>query len=74
MSNEVFELNGMFYEIPQDKYETREVFLERVWYILKILKAKPDKKIEKLIRLSRLYSNVKRLGCKYNQNLMDESN
>lgn len=74
MINEIFELNGVFYKIPQDKYETREFFLKRVWYILKILKNDQTKQIDldNLIKLSRLYINVTQLGCAYNEDLMKQ--
>ena len=62
---EVFELNGIFYQIRQDKYETRELYLERVWFILNELKKENHLCLEKLIIKSRIEINKKYLGCKY---------
>lgn len=64
--SEVFELNGVFYEIQQDKYEPRELFLERVWFILNELK-KSDGLLDfkKLVTKSRIESNKKYLECRY---------
>lgn len=63
---EVFELNGVFYEISQDKYEPRELYLERVWFILNELKEGSKLSLEKLISKSRIESNKKYLQCRYN--------
>lgn len=64
--SEVFELNGIFYEIPQDKYEPRELFLERVWFILnEIKKSNGVLDFKKLITKSRIESNKKYLECRY---------
>ncbi len=60
---EVFEFKGKFYIIPRLKYEVREIYIERVWYILNNLK---EKDINKDILLkSILWSNEKNLKCKY---------
>jgi len=60
---EVFEFNGIFYIIPKLKYEIREVYIERVWYILHHMK---DNKIDdKLLLESRIWSNTKHFGCQY---------
>lgn len=63
--SEVFELNGVFYEIPQDKYEPRELYVERVWFILNEINSKSNLSLEKLILKSRIESNKKYLQCKY---------
>lgn len=64
--NEVFELNGVFYEIPQDKYEPRELYTERVWFILNEIKNESKVSLKKLIVKSRIESNKKYLQCRYN--------
>lgn len=63
---EIFELEGIFYKIKQDKYEPREVFNERVWFILNEIKQKSGLPIEKLITKSRIEANKKFLQCRYN--------
>ena len=60
---EIFEHNGNFIQISQDKYEPREIFIERVNYILNELK---DNILDDdLIVRSRKWSNQKNLGCSY---------
>lgn len=63
---EIFEINGVFYELSQDKYEPRELYLERVWFILNELKGGSNMSLEKLIIKSRIESNKKYLQCRYN--------
>lgn len=63
--SEVFELGGSFYKIPQDKYEPRELYLERVWFILNEIREESKLSLEKLISKSRIESNKKYLQCKY---------
>jgi hypothetical protein len=68
---EVFEMDGIFYKIQQDKYEPREVYIGRVWFILGVIKGNEKMihdKIEfnKLLTKSRVESNKKHLGCNYN--------
>jgi len=59
--NEVFEVNGVFFQIKQDKFEPRELYLERVWFILNEIKNKSELNIEKLIVKSRIEINKKYL-------------
>lgn len=61
---ELFEFNGKFYEIVQDKYEPRELYIERVWFILESIKL-GNTNIEELIKKSRIESNKKYLKCDY---------
>ena len=64
--NEIFEMNGLFYIIPQDKYEPREIFISRVWFILnEIKKSNGVFEFNNLVIQSRIYANTKFLGCKY---------
>lgn len=63
--NELFEFNGKFYLIKRQKYEiAREVYIERVWYILKNLE-KGEFTFEQLQKLSLVWSNEKMLNCGY---------
>lgn len=59
---EIFEYNGIFYTIIQGKYEVREVFIERVWYILNNLNKNTFEELEKK---SKILSNIKILNCKF---------
>lgn len=62
---EVFEFNGGFYSVSIDPQESREMYIERVWYILKKIENNPDLEIGKIILQSRCWSNSKHLGCLY---------
>lgn len=61
--SETFEYNGIFYIIEQDKYEVREMFLERVWFILS--KINTGKSFDELCVLSRMWINEISMNCKY---------
>lgn len=62
----MFEYNGGFYEITQQKYEPRELFMERVWFILPNLeKVKTVEEYNDLIKESLIWINEKKLGCQY---------
>lgn len=60
---EVFEYDGIFYEIKMDPHESREMFIERVWFILRHIE--DDKPIEEIIKKSRIWINEKILGCEF---------
>ena len=70
---EVFERNGNFYVIRKDKHESRESYLERVWFVLnRINKNDVDKKnIDELCRLSRVWINTKLYNCEYSEKIMN---
>ena len=68
---EVFEVGGIFYKIPRDKYEPREVYIGRVWFILGEMKNNENllhdiMHFNKLLTKSRVESNKKHLRCNYN--------
>ena len=71
-NNEIFEFEGSFYIIKQDLYEIREDFIERVWFILHKKKTYPNMSFIELIKLARIQSNIKKLGCKYSTNLINK--
>jgi len=66
---DIFEHNGKFYTIQQLKFEVRERFMERVWYILNKID-KSEVSFNELIKLSIIWSNVKHLKCVYNDDIM----
>ena len=70
---EVFEHNGNFYVICKDIHESRESYLERVWFVLnRINKNDTNKKnIDELCRLSRVWINTKLHNCEYSEKLMN---
>ena len=59
---EVFEYNGKFYEIEKSINESREMFVERVWFILNKIH---DDTFDELVKKSRIWSNEKNLKCEY---------
>jgi hypothetical protein len=61
--NEVFEYKGLFYEIEMDPHESREMFMERVWFIFEHLKE--INQLDEIIRKSRIWINKKILGCEF---------
>jgi hypothetical protein len=69
IDNDIFEYNDKFYIIKPTKFETRERFMERVWYILNRINKLEDT-FDNLIKLSILWSNVKNLKCVYNDDIM----
>jgi len=54
----VFIKNGRYYIITKDKYETREKFNERSWFIINS-NPKTEDEFEELIILSRIWVNIK---------------
>lgn len=63
---ECFESNGIFYVIEKNKFESRETFLERVWFIIDNLQnPKNIHSFEKLEIISKIESNKKIFGCQY---------
>ena len=63
---EVFEFDGIFYNIPKDIYEIREHYIDRVNFIIKQIKLNKIVNFNTLIRESRIWSNEKKLHCSYN--------
>lgn len=70
--NEIFEINGLFYVIDRDKYEPREIYLERVWFIIRMLNSDTSKTFDEICVLSRIYTNIKNKKCIYNESIMTE--
>lgn len=69
IENDIFEYNDKFYIIKRNKFESREKFMERVWYILNRIN-KLEETFDDLIKLSILWSNAKHLKCVYNDDIM----
>jgi hypothetical protein len=63
MDQEIFQNNSGFYYIQQDKYEPRELYLERVWFILS--KINNQNEFDNLEKKSKMMINEKYLGCTY---------
>lgn len=74
-ADEIFEHNGKFYFIKKQKYEVREAFIQRVWYILtKINDPDNTDSFDEIKRLSLIWSNVKNMGCEYSTTLHKKIN
>ena len=64
--NIVFEHEGNFYTIKQEKYEMTETYLERVRFILsKIENITNEQDYDELIKQSLIMINIKQFNCKY---------
>ena len=63
MNIETIEYNGNYYLFTRRKYEPNEIFMKRVWYILKRINSK---KFNILELESFIWSNETILNCKYN--------
>ena len=64
---ELFEYKGAFYHVPRDVHEVREKYIERAEYVI-ILVAEKKIKYEDAIMKSRIWSNMRHLGCDYDNN------
>lgn len=63
---EVFQFNESFFYIKKDPHESREVFIERVYFILKnIGDISNGVSYEEIEKRSKLYVNHKYLSCGY---------
>lgn len=63
MKNEIFEYENNFFEIKQQKYEVRDIYLERVWFILHNINN--YKCFDELEKISKIWSNEKIFSCHY---------
>jgi hypothetical protein len=63
MKQEVFENKYGFFIINKDEYEPRELYMERVLYILNKIQNKDD--LIKLEKESKMMINKKYFGCDY---------
>jgi len=70
--SEVFELNGTFFVIEKSIYESRETYIERVYFILDKMKHDKSYDLKKLIVLSKVMANMKTLGCTYSKSLVNK--
>ena len=66
---EVIESNGIFYKINKNKYESRELYLQRCWFIINNYKLKKFK-FKELIYLSNLWINIKYNNVIYTDKIM----
>ena len=65
MGTEIFEFNNIYYIIPEEKYESRDIYLERVHFIIKYFNETKEPDFDNIITLSKLYVNKKLYGNKY---------
>lgn len=59
---EIIEKNGVLYNIPRDRYETKELYYQRCWFIINNINKETFKK---LIYLSRIWINIKYFNMTY---------
>lgn len=65
--------NDVIYLIEKNEDESNDVFIDRCNFIVS-QNPKNDKEYDKIILYSLLYTNVKYLGCKYENVIMEELN
>lgn len=65
-----FTKNGLSIILYKNISESDEIFLKRGWFVI----SQPDikKNYEEIIRLSKVWENIKFKKCVYNKNLMDK--
>lgn len=65
-----FTKNGLSIILYKNISESDEIFLKRGWFVI----SQPDikKNYEEIIRLSKVWENVKFKKCVYNKSLMDK--
>ena len=68
---EIVEHGGNIFCLAKTKSESSEQFYERMWLFINNVD-KYTTKHEKLIVLTKIWSNVKYLNCKYDLNIMAE--
>lgn len=62
--HECIQRDNIIYVIPKDTNESREIYVERVNYIIK-LSSKNDTNFDDLINKSRIWRNTKYYGMQY---------
>lgn len=67
---EIFIRKNKFYEIEQTDNESREIFLERVKYIIEYHTSNPDIDIDYIELKSYIWRNVKFFKMKYPPSIM----
>ena len=65
------EYKGISYTIEKEQYEVDDIFFKRAWFVVK-QQATTQIDLEKAIYNSKLWSNMKFLGCTYNDSIKSE--
>lgn len=60
------EINGYFIDIKREVNETEEQFIERTIFIGKNIS---NLELDKLVILSKIYRNMKFIGCRYSSEI-----
>jgi hypothetical protein len=61
----IFIKNGKFINVEKDDFEPREKMLERGWFAINVLINNPQMGRDEIIKLSKIWSNIKYDKCKY---------
>lgn len=69
MNTELIEFENNFYNFKKRKFETHEIFMKRVWFVLKRLHTSD---FDELINQSYIWANIKFLNCKYDSKIMNK--
>ena len=65
--------NGISYFINKDEMENKNSLIDRSWYIVKLKPSNSDN-FKKIQKKSRIYNNMKNIGCRYNKKLEESVN
>lgn len=65
--------NGISYFVNKDEMETKNSLIDRTWYIAKF-KPSNSEDFKKIQKKSKLFNNIKNLGCRYNKKLEESVN
>ena len=62
------EINGMSYNLEKNRYESDDIFYNRIWFIVS-QKPQNSSELKKAIHNSILWSNIKYLNCFYSKDI-----
>ena len=65
--------NGISYFINKEEMENKNSLIDRSWYIVKLKPTNSDN-FKKIQKKSRIYNNIKNIGCRYNKKLEESIN
>tara|TARA_Y100000590_G_C15356262_1_gene877121 strand:+ start:498 stop:734 length:237 start_codon:yes stop_codon:yes gene_type:complete len=69
------EFNGKSYYITRNSFEPINQFEKRAWFIAKCHSNKQNKdSLDKIIQLSKIYTNIEFNKCKYNEDITSKIN
>ena len=68
-----FKKNNKSIILYKDKYESNDMFLDRGWFIIS-QRYNNNYQYDEIMKMSKLYVNIKYLNCKYDKDIMNKIN